>query len=126
MSSFKIGDRAWNIGNYWVEIEEVEIASELKEENGIHYYKTKGITVLGSSGAKVEDLFRTKEEAMTELSRRKKREIEKNSSEINSVQDLLNMMFNCMHCEEYTDWEKIEVAKRKSKELLGVELKDDE
>ncbi len=31
-----------------------------------------------------------------------------------------------MHCEEYTDWEKIEVAKRKSKELLGVELKDDE
>lgn len=78
MNSFKIGDRAWNIGNYWVEIEEVEIASELKEENGIHYYKTKGITVLGSSGAKVEDLFRTKEEAMAELSRRKKREIEKN------------------------------------------------
>ena len=39
------------------------------------------------------------------------------------MQDLLNMMFESMHCEEYTDWNKIEVAKRKSKELLGVELK---
>lgn len=121
---FKIGDKVWHIGNMWVGLEEVEIDSELMEgHNGILYYKTKGITVLGSSGAKVEDLFRTKEEAMAELSRREKREIEKISSEVNSVEDLLNMMFNCMHCEEYTDWNKIEVAKRKAKELLGVELK---
>ena len=33
------------------------------------------------------------------------------------------MMFQSMYCEEYTNYEKIEVAKNKAKELLGVELK---
>lgn len=41
-----IGDRAWNIGNPWIEIEEVEIAScPFKESStGVVYYETRGIT----------------------------------------------------------------------------------
>lgn len=122
MSRFKIGDRAWNIGSCWIELEEVEIVSDLKGSNSVFYYETKGITVAGVSCAKEEDLFYTKEEALAELSRRKNQVINEISSEVNSVEDLLNMMLECMYCEEYTDWNKIEVAKRKAKELLGVEL----
>lgn len=122
MSRFKIGDRAWNIGGCWIELEEVEIASELKESNGVFYYETKGVTVPGISMARESDLFYTEEEALAEINIRIENEVEKISSEVNSVEDLLKMMIDCMYCEEYTNWNKIEVARRKAKELLEVEL----
>lgn len=120
-----IGDRVWNIGNHWIEIEEVEIAScPLKESStGVVYYKTRGITFPGSSVAIATDLFKSKEEAIKEIERRKNKKKEEISNQIHSVEDLLNIMFASMYCAEYVDYEKIEVVKRKAKEFLGVELK---
>ena len=68
-----IGDRAWNIGDPWIEIEEVEIASCPFEESstGVVYYKTRGITFPGSSAAIATDLFKSKEAAIKEIERRK-------------------------------------------------------
>ena len=125
MSRFKIGERVWNIGSNWIELEEVEIVSQpaMEVNKEFVYYKIKGIDFPGTSATKETDLFKRKEEAIKEIKRRKNERVEKISNEIYTVEDLLNMMFESMHCEEYTDWEKIEVAKRKSKELLGVELK---
>lgn len=125
MSRFKIGDRAWNIGNPWVEIEEVEIKTKPIEclNNNTFYYRIKEIGFPGIYAAKENDLFKTKEEAIKENERRNNKRTEKILNEIHSVPDLLNMMFQSMYCDEYTNYEKIEVAKRKAKELLGVELK---
>lgn len=120
-----IGDRAWNIGNPWIEIEEVEIASCPFEESstGFVYYETRGITFPGSSAVIATDLFKSKEAAIKEIERRKNKRKEEISSQIHSVEDLLNVMFASMYCAEYVDYEKIEVVKNKAKELLGVELK---
>lgn len=120
-----IGDRAWNIGNPWIEIEEVEIASCPLEESstGVVYYETRGITFPGSGAVIATDLFKSKEEAIKEIERRKNKKKEEISNQIHSVEDLLNIMFASMYCAEYVDYEKIEVVKRKAKELLGMELK---
>lgn len=120
-----IGDRAWNIGNHWIEIEEVEIASCPFVENstGVIYYETRGITFPGNSAAIATDLFKSKEAAIKEIERRKNKRREEISSKIHNVEDLLNIMFSSMYCGEYADYAKIEVVKRKAKELLGVELK---
>lgn len=120
-----LGDRAWNVGNHWIEIEEVEIAScpFVDNSTGVVYYEIRGITVPGNSIALATDLFKSEEEALAELEKRKNKDIDKISKRINTVEDLLNMMFQSMYCEEYTNYERIEVAKRKAKELLGVELK---
>lgn len=120
-----IGDRAWNIGNPWIELEEIEIASCPFEESstGAVYYETRGITFPGSSVSIATDLFKSKEEASKEIEKRKKKRVEEISNQIHSVEDLLNIMFASMYCAEYVDYEKIEVVKRKAKELLGMELK---
>ena len=120
-----IGERAWNIGNPWIEIEEVEIAScPFKESStGVVYYETRGITFPGSSAVIATDLFKSKEETIKEIERRKNKKKEEISNQIHSLEDLLNVMFASMYCTEYVDYEKIEVVKRKAKELLGVELK---
>ena len=120
-----IGDRAWNIGDPWIEIEEVEIASCPFEESstGVVYYKTRGITCPGSGAAIATDLFKSKEAAIKEIERRKNKRKDEISSQIHSVEDLLNVMFASMYCAEYVDYEKMEVVKCKAKELLGVELK---
>lgn len=68
-------------------------------------------------------MFKSKEEAIKEIERRKNKKKEEISNQIHNVEDLLNIMFASMYCAEYVDYEKIEVVKRKAKELLGVELK---
>lgn len=120
-----IGERAWNIGNPWIELEEIEIASCPFEESstGVVYYETRGITFPGSSVAIATDLFKSKEEASKEIEKRKKKRVEEISNQIHTVEDLVNVMFASMYCAEYIDYEKIESVKRKAKELLGVELK---
>lgn len=122
---FSKGSHVWNIGSNWIELEEVEIVSQpvVEANKGFVYYEIKGIDFPGISAAKETDLFKTKEEAIKEIERRKNERVEKISNGIHTVEDLLRMMFECMHCEEYTDWNKIEVAKRRAKDLLGIELK---
>lgn len=71
-----------------------------------------------------KDLFPTEEIAKTELNHRILERRERIAKEISSVEDLLNMMLNAMYAEEYTDYDKIHVARQKAKELLGLDLKN--
>jgi hypothetical protein len=71
-----------------------------------------------------EDLFLTEEAAKVANVNRIESRRKKIASEINTTEDLLHMMLMAMYAEEYTDYDKIYVAKQKAKELLGIDLRD--
>lgn len=87
------------------------------------YCKVQSLTFGGSWNVRLSDIFETEQAAKNEIVRRaelKKIEI---ANGIHSVEDLLRMMFEAMsNAEEYTDYERLAVAKEKAKELLGIEL----
>ena len=113
----KLNNRYWYISTY--NIEEVEVLEKYDKSCKIHC-----ITSYGTCHALYENIFRTKEEAIAEGQRRSKERENKISAEIKNPEDLFKMMLNAMYAEEYTDWEKISVAKEKIKEYFGIDIKE--
>ena len=125
MSRFKIGDRAWNgiYGDYAEEV--IIILDELKSESGDLYYAIRDVEDVDSefpSFVFASRLFRTEEEAIVENKRRKKEALEKACDSIHDVSYLVKMMYIGLYSNKNANQGRIEIAKRKAKELLGVEL----
>lgn len=122
--NLKLGTHVWRYAK-WSGIVEEKIDSEcLKTEKGQEYYALEGITVLGNSGDLIENLFMTKAAAEENTKKKREERREKMASKINTPEDLFNMMLEHMYCEEYTNYDAIDVAKQKAKELLNIDLKN--
>lgn len=125
MSRFKIGDRAWNgiCGDCAEEV--IIISDELKSESGDLYYAIRDVEDVDSefpSFVFASRLFRTEEEAIVENKRRKKEALEKACDSIHDVSDLVKMMYIGLYSNKNANQGRIEIAKRKAKELLDIEL----
>lgn len=118
---FNVGDKVFHIGNAYIPIDYVEILAKPDEENH-QYYKIRSFDFGGTYGGLPDDLFYDRELAVKKLKERELSRQKDISKDIKSVGDLLQMMYECMFCEEYTDYDKIAVAKQKAKDLCGVEL----
>lgn len=118
---FNVGDKVFHIGNVYIPIDYVEILA--KEDAEKPYYKIRSLDFGGTYGGFPDDLFYDKELAVKELKERESHRQKEIPQDIKSVGDLLQMMYDCMFCEEYTDYYSIAVAKQKAKELCNIELK---
>lgn len=118
---FNVGDKVFHIGNSYIPIDYVEILAKEDEEKP--YYKIHSLDFGGTYGGFPDDLFYDKELAVKELKERESHRQKEIPQDIKSVGDLLQMMYDCMFCEEYTDYYSIAVAKQKAKELCNIELK---
>ncbi len=111
---FDIGDKVFHIGNAYIPIDYVEILAKPDEEKP--YYKIRSLDFGGTYGGLPDDLFYDRELATSKLKERELHRQKEISKDIKSVGDLLQMMYECMFCEEYTDYDKIMVARQKAKE----------
>ena len=130
---FNIGDKAyfeetWSeniIGGKVLEIKQTE------SKNGAAPQDYLVIQIEGSKydkrNALVEKCHPSREAAKAAQDAENNAIKDKYRSEINSVQELVQFMYNhtiATGAGEYTNWNGREVAREKAKELLGVDLED--
>lgn len=119
-NKWKKGDTVWKIGDAYLPLEEILIVEEPILTDEGKFYKYKSISHYGTSYANENDLFKTRKEAIMELELRDNTEVEKVAENINSIEDLVKMMY--VRMDTLDDCIQKEVAKSKAKEYLGIEL----
>lgn len=95
-----------------------------KTSDGVKYYENVKFEDLSYMSCNIleKDIFDTSEQAEIELARRRSIEQKSISEKIKSPEDLIRGMFRKMYCEEYTDYDYIEVVKKKAKEYFNIDL----
>ena len=95
-----------------------------KTSDGVKYYENVKFEDLSYISRNIleKDIFDTIEQAETEFTRRQNIEQKSISEKIKSPEDLIRGMFRKMYCEEYTDYDYIEVVKKKAKEYFNIDL----
>ena len=110
-------NKYWVIGPYI--IEPAMVTEKLDTHCRVKYLESPG-----SSCIMYDNIFVSKEAAIVEAQRRSKEREDNIAAGIQNPEDLFNMMIQSMYAEEYTDWEKIAVAKKKIKEYFGIDIKE--
>lgn len=115
---FKVGDVV-----YFDYFDFIREATIVKIKGNLAYLKwTEG----GNNIVRLTRLYHTYEECLNAKELKSKQTIENYKSQIKTVEDLVKFMYNnCVACcEEYTDWDARKAASERSKELLGINLKE--
>lgn len=119
MKEFKIGDMVWWFDAWdtlrWGVIYELKTGYALIHEEG-----RKGV----ETGAKLSRCHQSKQECLDASKRRIDATKQAYMDEIKDVKDLVRFLFDHDTHSEFRDYEAIEVAKIKAKELLDMDLED--
>lgn len=80
----------------------------------------------GTANYRLSNLYASLEEVETAMQQKEATEISRIKSEIHTVSDLVNFMYNnCVaYAEEYTDWTARKAVKEIAEEMLGLELEE--
>lgn len=119
-NDLKPGTIVWCLTTY-TDIEKCKIVGYHKNEK-TDYYEVESISNIGNFGCMLSNVFMTEEEAKKEYKNRNEAYKKDLADKIKTPEDLLKLMLQNMHGEEYTDYEAIEVVKTKAKELLNINL----
>lgn len=127
MYKFKVGDHVW-FDQCWVGLTSGTITSIEEIENRNTGTKTVFARIHaddgGDSGAKIDRLWKTKEEGIEAMRAETEAMVKRYKDSIKDVKDLVQFMYDetVSSAEEYTNWEARWAVRERAKELLGIDL----
>lgn len=118
-----VNDNAYYINTVTDTIQRCTI-KELHNRENIKFAKIRDTDLGGTINVKTENIFLTEKDAKDEMQKRNQAELQAYKAEIQSVDDLVNFMFNHhVACGDYTDWNARLAANIRAKEL-GIKIKE--
>lgn len=124
MKNIKVGQEVW-FKSTWTSVNS-GIVTEICDGKAEGYVMLKGTReTYGSTGAKIDDCYTTKEELLQALQAEHDNKVKNYCQSIQTVEDLVRFCYDHnFTAEEYTDWEAKKAAEIRAKELLDITLND--
>lgn len=125
LTKHKIGDIVY-VNGQWNVAEKCQITEICSDSDEKEFYRVQSIDDVGTFGARDDNTFDSKEDAIAAFKNESMRHIAKYKTEIKDLKDLLEFPLNhCFNGEEYADYDAMEAYKIRAKELTGLTLEDE-